>query len=54
MDRWWANCIRRQRERDWINEKIAAARDRDADEPFVFTREMYEEAIKNWNTEGRF
>ena len=54
MDRWWANCIRRDRARDWINQKIATARDRDVDEPFVFTREMYEAAINNWNTEGRF
>jgi len=54
MDRWWANCIRRERERDWINGQIARARDKDADEPFVFTREMYEAAINNWNNEGRF
>lgn len=54
MDRWWANCVRRQPERDWINEKIARARDKDDDEPFVFTREMYEAAINNWNNEGRF
>jgi len=54
MDRWWANCVRRLRERDWINQKIATARDKDVDEPFVFTRELYEEAINNWNNEGRF
>lgn len=54
MDRWWANCIRRERERDWINEKIAAARDKGVDEPFVFTREMYEAAINNWTNESRF
>jgi len=54
MDRWWANCVRRQRERDWINETIERARDTDADEPFVFTRKMYEAAINSWNDEGRF
>ena len=54
MDCWWANCVRRQQERDWINEKIARARDKGADEPFVFTREMYEAAISNWKNEGRF
>ena len=54
MDRWWANCIRRGRERDWINHKIAEARDKDVDEPFVFTREMYEEALDNLGSEGRF
>ena len=54
MDRWWANCVRRDWERYWINEKIARARDKDADEPFVFTREMYEAAINNWIKKGRF
>lgn len=54
MDRWWANCIRRDRERDWIGEKIASVRNRNGDEPFVFTREMYEAAINNWTNEGRF
>jgi len=54
MDRWWANCIRRERERDWINEKIATVRDKGVDEPFVFTREMYEAAINNRTNEGRF
>ncbi|KAF9643403.1 hypothetical protein BDM02DRAFT_3104469 [Thelephora ganbajun] len=54
MDRWWANCVRGHRERDWINEKIVRVRNRDVDEPFVFTREMYEAAINNWNNEGRF
>jgi len=54
MDRWWANCVRGHRERAWINEKIARARNKDVDEPFVFTREMYEMAIGNWNNEGRF
>jgi hypothetical protein len=53
MDRWWANCIRRDRERDWIGEKIASVRNRGGDEPFVFTREMYEAAINNWTNEGR-
>jgi hypothetical protein len=54
MDHWWANCVRGHRERDWINEKIARARDKDVEEPFVFTREMYEAAIDSWNNEGRF
>ena len=54
MDRWWANCVRRGRERDWINQKIASVREKDVDEPFVFTREMYEEAINNRTNEGRF
>jgi len=53
MDRWWANCVRGQRERDWINEKVTRVRNEDNGEPFVFTREMYETAIKNWHNEGR-
>ena len=54
MDRWWANCVRGDREREWINQTIARARDEDVDEPFVFSREMYEAAIGNWNKEGHF
>lgn len=54
MDRWWANCLRGDREREWINLKIASVRDRDFDEPFIFTREMYQEAINNRTNEGRF
>jgi len=54
MDRWWANCIRGHQERDWINERITRARNKDDDEPFVFTRDMYEAAISNWNSGGHF
>lgn len=54
MDRWWANCIRKERERDWINDRIDRVRDSTRDDPYVFTREMYEEAIDNWTNEGRF
>jgi len=54
MDHWWANCLRGGRERDWINQRIASVRNKDVDEPFVFTREMYEEAIDNRTNEGRF
>jgi hypothetical protein len=53
MDRWWANCIRKDRERVWIGGKIASVRTQGADEPFVFTREMYEAAIDTWTNEGR-
>jgi hypothetical protein len=56
MDRWWANCLRGDLERDWINRKIASVRNQDAnvDEPSVFTREMYELAINNRTNEGHF
>lgn len=54
MDRWWANCLRKHDERDWINQKITSVRDRKADEPYVFTREMYEVAINDWHKVGCF
>lgn len=54
MDCWWANCLRGGRERDWINQKIASVRRGGVDEPSVFTREMYEEALGNGTNEGRF
>ena len=54
MDRWWANCLRRDQERDWVNQQIASARRKDVHEPFIFTREMYKEAIDHWTNEGCF
>jgi hypothetical protein len=41
MDRWWANCIRNDEERAWIRDVIGKVRV----EGFIFTREMYEEAL---------
>ncbi|EGN98337.1 hypothetical protein SERLA73DRAFT_183289 [Serpula lacrymans var. lacrymans S7.3] len=41
MDRWWANCIRNHREREWIGKVISDAR-----QEHVFTREMYESALE--------
>lgn len=42
MDRWWANCIRNDEERQWIQQVIVKVR---AGE-FSFSRERYEAALK--------
>jgi hypothetical protein len=42
MDRWWANCLRDERERVWIREQITRVR---AGE-LTFTRTMYEQALQ--------
>ncbi|KAJ3970703.1 opioid growth factor receptor conserved region-domain-containing protein [Lentinula raphanica] len=43
MDRWWANCIRNDAERAWIQATISKVR---AGDGFVFTRELYREALE--------
>ncbi|KAJ6621887.1 opioid growth factor receptor conserved region-domain-containing protein [Mycena sp. CBHHK59/15] len=43
MDRWWANCIRNEEEREWVGGVIARARQEDG---YVFTREMYAAALQ--------
>ncbi|KAG9315819.1 opioid growth factor receptor conserved region-domain-containing protein [Chiua virens] len=40
MDRWWANCMRDDHERDWVGNAIAKVRSGG-----LFTREMYEIAM---------
>ncbi|KAJ7069677.1 opioid growth factor receptor conserved region-domain-containing protein [Mycena amicta] len=51
MDRWWANCIRNEEERNWIGGLIAKVRN----EPeFVFTREIYEAALQRRQSTGTF
>lgn len=42
MDKWWANCLRNEQEREWVGGMIRKVR---TDEEFVFTREMYEKAL---------
>ncbi|KAH7921764.1 hypothetical protein BV22DRAFT_1071722 [Leucogyrophana mollusca] len=51
MDRWWANCIRDDHEREWIGRVIRKARNAG---DFTFTREMYESALTARKTHGRF
>lgn len=51
MDRWWANCIRNAEEREWIGQLIERVRHT---QNFVFTREMYEEALKRRKETGTF
>lgn len=42
MDRWWANCLRNQEEREYIAGLIEKVR---TEGDFIFTREMYEGAL---------
>ncbi|KAJ3747119.1 opioid growth factor receptor conserved region-domain-containing protein [Lentinula detonsa] len=44
MDRWWANCVRNDSERAWIQATISKVR---AGNGFVFSRESYQEALKS-------
>lgn len=48
MDRWWANCIRNQEERQVIREGITKVRSGQ----MTFTREMYEDALKRRKEAG--
>ncbi|KAI6099550.1 opioid growth factor receptor conserved region-domain-containing protein [Pisolithus croceorrhizus] len=50
MDRWWANCIRNDREREWIRQVIARVRSRQ----LVFTRQMYENVLEGRRQTGEF
>ncbi|KIP09647.1 hypothetical protein PHLGIDRAFT_86230 [Phlebiopsis gigantea 11061_1 CR5-6] len=50
MDNWWANCNRNTEEREWIGALIDRVRE-DAD--FVFTRQMYEDALERRRQTGR-
>lgn len=48
MDRWWANCIRNDEERQWVGDLINRVRDGD----LVFTRQMYEDALERRKQTG--
>ncbi len=49
MDRWWANCVRNEEERRWINEAVQNVR---AHLDFVFTEEAYREALQRRKVTG--
>ncbi|KAI0669262.1 opioid growth factor receptor conserved region-domain-containing protein [Trametes maxima] len=51
MDRWWANCLRNEEERIWVNETIEKAR---SDPEWVFTMEAYREALRRRKETGSF
>ncbi|KAJ7211991.1 opioid growth factor receptor conserved region-domain-containing protein [Mycena pura] len=51
MDRWWANCIRNEEEREWVGGIITKVR---LDEGYVFTREMYAAALEQRRSTGSF
>ncbi|KAI9059276.1 hypothetical protein FKP32DRAFT_1658208 [Trametes sanguinea] len=49
MDRWWANCLRNDEERRWINELVRRVR---AQSDFVFTDDDYRRALKRREETG--
>ncbi|OBZ68903.1 Opioid growth factor receptor-like protein 1 [Grifola frondosa] len=49
MDRWWANCLRNEQEREWIGGIIRKVR---TNSEYVFTRKMYEEALERRKKTG--
>jgi len=51
MDRWWANCLRNEEEREWIGDLIYSVRSDEED--FVFTQEAYEQALERRARTGR-
>jgi hypothetical protein len=47
MDRWWANCLRNDEEREWMCKTIRKVRESDRHgHGFCFTREMYEDVLQ--------
>lgn len=49
IDRWWANCLRHEQEREWIGGIIRKVR---TDVKYRFTREMYQRALKRREETG--
>ena len=43
MDRWWANCVRNEEERQWIGNLVKKVRM--SQDGYVFTRQDYEQLI---------
>ena len=50
MDRWWANCIRDDQEREWIGRTIGKVRIGQ----LVFTRQLYEKTLEDRRQSGKF
>jgi len=49
MDRWWANCLRNQEEREWVGLTIKRARNGE-----IFTREQYQACLTRRKEMGSF
>ncbi|TFK79747.1 hypothetical protein K466DRAFT_505080 [Polyporus arcularius HHB13444] len=49
MDRWWANCLRNEEDRKWINETIQKVRNQS---DFVFTEDAYRDALRRRQETG--
>ena len=43
MDKWWANCVRNEQERKWINEAITRVRENPSS---VFSEDVYRAILK--------
>lgn len=53
MDRWWANCLRNEGEREWIGGVIERVRQAGNEGgKFVWTRELYERALEQRKETG--
>jgi hypothetical protein len=50
MDRWWANCLRHEEDREWVGAMIKRTR---KEQSFVFTRDAYEYALERRCRTGR-
>ncbi|KAJ6559061.1 opioid growth factor receptor conserved region-domain-containing protein [Mycena vulgaris] len=53
MDRWWANCIRDEEEREWVGGVITKVRQAEEGR-YVFTRDMYTAALAQRLETGSF
>lgn len=51
MDRWWANCVRNEQERQTIAQLVR--RVRQPTDGYVFTRDVYEKLLTDRATTGR-
>ena len=51
MDRWWANCMRNEEERQWIGNLIQKVRN--PEEEYIFSRQDYEKVVSHRAETGR-
>ncbi|KAI8978764.1 opioid growth factor receptor conserved region-domain-containing protein [Trametes punicea] len=51
MDRWWANCLRNDEERRWVNDMVRRVR---SQSDFVFTEDEYRNSLRRRKETGSF
>lgn len=51
MDKWWANCIRDDEERKFVNDSIARVRAR-VNPIYLFSEDMYRETLRRRRRTG--